>query len=373
MTPRQMQFRVGLLTVAAIAIAGFLTFSFGSLPDLIAPTYEVAARFESASGIGPGVPVRQYGLTIGRVESVAVDFESGGVVATLALRPEHRLRADAQPRIVKTLLGDASIEFTAGTLPEAMQPGTLVVGEAAADPMEVVAAMQRSAERTLASIERTSDEFGSLAGNMNSFLETKEGRVSEVVDRAAGALTELTVAMRQASQTLTAVNTVIGDPQTQANLQRTIAGLPVMLDEARLTVAAARQAVVGIDQTMRNLSTATAPLAQASPALTASLGRSLGTLEQALADISRLATVLSDRDGSLGKMAGDPRLYESLNDAAGDLSAVMETLQPTIKDLRIFADKIARHPELLGVSGAVKGSSGLKDVPTARGQSPTTR
>jgi phospholipid/cholesterol/gamma-HCH transport system substrate-binding protein len=34
-----------------------------------------------------------------------------------------------------------------------------------------------------------------------------------------------------------------------------------------------------------------------------------------------------------------------------------------VKDLRIFSDKVARHPELIGVSGALKGSSGLKDPP----------
>jgi hypothetical protein len=31
-----------------------------------------------------------------------------------------------------------------------------------------------------------------------------------------------------------------------------------------------------------------------------------------------------------------------------------------VKDLRIFADKIARHPEKIGVGGALKGDSGLK-------------
>ena len=371
MTQRQMQFRVGLLALAGLAVALGLTFSFSSLPELLAPSYRVAVRFPEAAGLAPGVPVRQYGLEIGRVDSIAVDFQNGGVVATLRLREDHPIRSDAQPRIARTLFGDASIDFTAGTSTQPLAADALLEGEQAADPMEVVASLQRSAESTLSSIERTSQQFGDLASNMNTFLETEQGSVSEVVERAAVALTELTVAMSSASETLNHVNGVIGDPQTQANLQQTLAALPQMVEEARLTVAAVRGAVGNIDQTMQNLSQATAPLAQSSPALTASLGRSLGTLEQALADISQLAQVLSDRDGSLGRFAGDPRLYESLNDAAGDLAAVMNSLEPTIKDLRIFADKVARHPELLGVRGAISGSSGLKDVPTARGQSPS--
>ena len=373
MTQRQMQFRVGLLAIAGLVVAFGLTFSFSSLPQWLAPSYDIAVRFPEATGLAPGVPVRQYGLEIGRVDAIAVDFQNGGVVATLAMRQDHPIRADAQPRIVRTLFGDASIDFTAGESTEPLAPGTLLAGEQSADPMEVVASLQRSAESTLASIDQTSREFGTLASNMNRFLETEQGSVSEVVEKAADALTELTVAMSSASSTLNHVNSVIGDPQTQANLQQTLAALPEMLEESRLTVAAVRGAVTNIDQTMQNLSQATAPLAQSSPALTASLGRSLGTLEQALADISELATVLADRDGSLGRFAGDPRLYESLNDAAGDMAAVMNSLEPTIRDLRIFADKVARHPELLGVRGAIRGSSGLKDAATARGQSPVPR
>jgi phospholipid/cholesterol/gamma-HCH transport system substrate-binding protein len=40
---------------------------------------------------------------------------------------------------------------------------------------------------------------------------------------------------------------------------------------------------------------------------------------------------------------------------------ILRNLEPIMHDLRIFSDKVARHPELIGVSGALRGSSGLKD------------
>jgi phospholipid/cholesterol/gamma-HCH transport system substrate-binding protein len=33
-----------------------------------------------------------------------------------------------------------------------------------------------------------------------------------------------------------------------------------------------------------------------------------------------------------------------------------------LRDVEIFSDKIARHPELLGVSGAIRPSSGAKEA-----------
>jgi phospholipid/cholesterol/gamma-HCH transport system substrate-binding protein len=41
----------------------------------------------------------------------------------------------------------------------------------------------------------------------------------------------------------------------------------------------------------------------------------------------------------------------------------MPRLERILKDLETFSDKLARHPELLGVRGAVRPSEGLKEPP----------
>jgi hypothetical protein len=35
-----------------------------------------------------------------------------------------------------------------------------------------------------------------------------------------------------------------------------------------------------------------------------------------------------------------------------------------VRDARVFSDKIARHPELLGVRGAIQRNPGTKGVPS---------
>jgi hypothetical protein len=39
-------------------------------------------------------------------------------------------------------------------------------------------------------------------------------------------------------------------------------------------------------------------------------------------------------------------------------------MQRILKDFETFADKLARHPELIGAGGVVRPSSGLKGAPT---------
>jgi phospholipid/cholesterol/gamma-HCH transport system substrate-binding protein len=51
---------------------------------------------------------------------------------------------------------------------------------------------------------------------------------------------------------------------------------------------------------------------------------------------------------------------------------LVRNLEPVLKDLREFSDKVARNPELLGVGGAVRPSNGLKDNEMLNSKRPQT-
>ena len=92
------------------------------------------------------------------------------------------------------------------------------------------------------------------------------------------------------------------------------------------------------------------------------------TLDQLAKGMTELRSVTGNigrADGSLGKFFSDPMLYHNLNDAACSLARVMTRADRIAKDLEVFADKIARKPESIGVGGAIRPNSGLKESPTA--------
>ena len=60
------------------------------------------------------------------------------------------------------------------------------------------------------------------------------------------------------------------------------------------------------------------------------------------------------RTVSLKRLLEDPKLYQHLDDAALKLDASLTELQTIMKDLTVFSDKIARHPEVLGVRGGTE-------------------
>ncbi len=76
--------------------------------------------------------------------------------------------------------------------------------------------------------------------------------------------------------------------------------------------------------------------------------------------LSEFTKLLASSDGTIRRLVHDPALFNHLNDAARSASGSLGRFDRIVRDLEVFADKIARHPELLGVRGTVAPSSGIK-------------
>ena len=361
MTERQLQFRVGLFVSLALASIAALIFQFGEIQRYLRPKYTVNIRFKAASGIAVSTPVRRNGVLIGSVTAVHFDDENGGLIVRASIKDGVRLWPDGRVRLVSSLLGDSAIEFLPGKSKQALKDGDTVEAEPAVDPLNVVARMEQNVALLIDSFQQTSHEWQTVGHNLNSVLQTNQGNLHTVVARAAEALTEVAHTMKTVDQTLQDASRLIGDPQTQENLRKTMNALPVLADETQRTVAAVRVAVQKMDENLSNLNAVTAPLAKNAVTLATRIESTLANVETLSEELTQFAKMVNSPEGTIHKLAADPQLYVNLNRSAESASMLLRNLEPVIRDLRVFSDKVARHPELIGVSGALRGSSGLKD------------
>lgn len=380
MTERQLQFRVGLLVVVAGIVAAGLVFRFGEMRWIWENHYVIGVHFDRAPGVEKGTPVRKNGILIGTVRSVTFDDTHGGVNVLVDVRERFQLRKDSQPMLTRSLLGDATLEFSPGKSREVLKAGDKVEGQPSEDPFEIIARFEAKTTETLESFAATSEEWRKVAKNVNSLTDTHRGNIDQVIEEAAESLHQFTLTMRNANNT-------IADPQNQENLKATLAAMPQMMEEVRKTIQdsgkaihSIRGAVAKADGVLGNLTEVTAPLAKRSSTIAARLDNSIASLEAVLGELSVFSRAINSENGSLKLLASDPKLYHNLNQAAESLHLMLRNLEPAMRDAREFADKIARHPELLGVSGAMKGSPGVKDTEeegpgprerVSRGVSPT--
>jgi phospholipid/cholesterol/gamma-HCH transport system substrate-binding protein len=361
MSERQLQFRVGVFVSLALASIVALVFEFGEIQTLLRPKYTVLIRFHAASGIAVSTPVRRNGVLIGSVKSVQFDDKNGGLIVHAAIKDGVRLWPDGRVRLVSSLLGDSAIEFLPGKSDKSLKDGDTVEAEPAVDPLNVVARMEQNVALLIDSFQQTSREWQTVGHNLNHVLELNQGNLHTVVARAAEALTQVAHTMKVVDQTLQDASRLIADPQTQENLRKTLNALPALAQETQSTVVAVRQAVQKMDENLTNLNAVTAPLAKNGVTLATRVENTLTNVEMLTEQLTQFAKMINSKDGTIHKLAADPQLYVNLNRSAESAAMLLRSLEPVVHDLRVFSDKVARHPELVGVSGAIRGSSGLKD------------
>ncbi|WP_437187089.1 MlaD family protein [Planctomicrobium sp. SH668] len=375
MNERQLQFRVGIFVVLAMVICAVLVFQFGDVQEIWRETYPIAIHFEEIPGLHLGCPVKQNGITIGSVEEIILDDDAGGVLVIVGIYGNHQLRSDALPQVSISLFGDSRIEFSAGRATTFIPAKSRLEGQAIMDPMQAIQRLEQTVSVTLKSFESTSREWQQVARNINGLLDSNRGNLDEVIERSVMALDSFNNTMivatntfadagktlQAASNTLSNANSLLSDPELQANLRKTASELPKIAEETRMTIASARISIEQVSTNLNTIQKATLPIAEESDLIVRKLSGSLIQLEAMLTELNQLSQVMNSKDGSLQKFATDPSLYQNLNRAAAALTALLSNAEPAVRDLKVFTDKVARHPEILGVGGALRGSTGLKD------------
>lgn len=362
MDERKQEFQVGLMALVALAAAVVMVFQFGEIGNRWKSGTRISIVLPSAAGVYPENAVRMSGIRIGHVESVHLVAEGRGVMVQVLIDDEHTLRDDSTAVVTRSLLGDGTIEIIPGTQGKPVTNGVRIAGRTASDPMQMVARLEERVVATLASFEQTGQQWGKLGSNLNRFLETNGSDNVNTMERSAAALEQFTRTMKAAERTLAAAGSIIGDPQYQQQLQATLTALPELLNETRGTLQAVNQVVNQLDTTVGNINTATTPLAQQSESMIQRLNQSLGNIEVMTGELAVVSKLMNQNDGTIRKLATDPAMYRNLNSTSASLAVLLENLKPIMADLQVFSDKVARHPELLGIRGVVRGSDGTKDA-----------
>jgi phospholipid/cholesterol/gamma-HCH transport system substrate-binding protein len=355
MNDRMMQFRVGVVVLATAIIAGILIVLFGDLPSLVQATYPLKMSFADARGVSNGTPVRKNGILVGRVADVELD-EKGGVSVVADIDSYVPIYKDEQPRIATTLLGDAEIQLVPGRVVPPRQriaPEEVLVGAVSRDPFEVFATLEPKLGSALESLTQASESVTKLSANLDRLLLGEDDTFAKMVAKTEKALDAFSLAMDN-------INDVMGDANARANLKETLNGLPAVMNDLRTTVQGIGTTVDTADRNLRNLEGLTRPLGERGEGMVAQVDKTIGRLDEVLQQATFFTRALNESEGTLGKLVRDPKVYDDLAQAAANVNNLTRELRPIVDDVRVFTDKIARHPEQLGVRGALDRRPGLK-------------
>jgi phospholipid/cholesterol/gamma-HCH transport system substrate-binding protein len=90
------------------------------------------------------------------------------------------------------------------------------------------------------------------------------------------------------------------------------------------------------------------------------LNASADKLDRLMAELLTFTETLNSGQGSLGRLMTDPELYDNVKRTVANIERLTAEARPVLENAKIFTDKIARHPESIGLRGMVKPSDGTK-------------
>lgn len=437
MDERIMQLRIGLMVLFTAAIVALLLFLFSgenTFVQVFQRKQVFYIQFPEAPQVTRDTPVHKSGIRIGRVREVRLadevtDMELApgtGVVVTVEIDQNRKIFSDETCRIKRNLLGDAVLEFVRTPADEAedrkssgepeaanqsgaptdalgalsddpfrlavgssepkprtvRESGAVLQGTVQADPIQVVGNMKEDLSTAIKSVAQTSDEIRGFVQKVSGFF----GPEQEVADRQENlrkTFEQARTTMEQMRKLAENANRLIGNEDLQADVREMVAEAPKVVRGAGETLDQMKHTFQTMDETVRRVNVSLGNIENFAQRLDTQggtmierLGRSAETLELLMGELLTLTTALNSQEGTLGRLVRDPELYDNLNDAVSNLEDLSRRLRPVVDNARVFSDKIARHPEVLGVRGALQQSPGTKGVPSLsqlRGTAPSSQ
>jgi phospholipid/cholesterol/gamma-HCH transport system substrate-binding protein len=243
-----------------LALAAMLVATLAAGVYLVRPSRggnTVTAYFKSAVGLYPGDDVRIVGVPVGTIDSI--EPRAGDVKVTMTIDEDVKVPADAQALIVSpNLVAARFIQLTpAYTGGAVMADGAAIGLDRTAVPVEW--------DEVKEQLTQLSAQLGPQQGSM-------QGPLSAVVNQAADAFDGNGDSFRQALRELSQTAGRLGD--SRADLFGTIKNLQVLVD-----------ALSNSNEQIVQFSNHVASVSQVLADSSAGLDSTLGTLNQALADV----------------------------------------------------------------------------------------
>jgi len=386
MNEKHLRFRVGTFVLIAILILMILIM-LNSEFELLGSQYNVVLKPSSAPGVTVNTPIRKNGILIGRVRDVAT--EDDHVVLVLGINEDEAIYSNEIASIgAESFLGDAGIEIM--PLPREQRGQRIADGQAMnrvsvkRNPMEIVD-LALDLEGQIVETLKTVQVAGNAVNDAGSGIERLASTVNMALNNEGSDLKVLLGDLRNVSSKASTsldnfnrifenMNDIVGDAELKNRINDAFKALPAVFREIRVTVADTRETIKSfssvsgrVNDNLDNLSVFTKSLKNEGPEILEQVNASVQNIDNLLTQVKsftgslgKLEKAFTNPNGTVGKLFNESDIYDSVKmtvDNARDVSeqvkALSVRLEPMVRDLRTFADEVARDPGVIGVRGAL--------------------
>ena len=288
------QLKIGILGVAALALAAMLVLAVGGQGGFSWERYALKTRFTDVKGLKSGAVVRIAGVDVGKVTEV--QFVRDEVEITLEVNDSHQQRITDRSRAMigsLSLLGEPIIDISPSSEGRPLQEW---------EDIQSARAPGQIAEVT----EQASQSLEQLTGLMRD-IRAGKGSVGKLVTE------------EELYREITAL--VSNAEVVAANLKAGKGSLGMMLNDPA-AYRQMNQALANIQETTRRINAGEGSLGKLlnDDAMAKSLSSASGSADQILGGLRR-------GEGTAGKLLTDQQLYDRFNALTGRIDKVISNLE----------------------------------------------
>ena len=224
--------------------------------------------------------------------------------------------------------------------------------------------MMPDVRSTVRDLGATAQQYNKLGENLDKLVRDNQEKIVRIVDNFNATL-DRTLDLLSNENRRNITDTLRNLRTSSDHLPETAKNLDEGVKAGTETAKRLRETLNRTDEVLINLREATKPLAERGGSVIRNLDETLDKLNKLTGDFRELMRVIDQSDGTFRRFLTDPVLYNHLDEVICMAGRTMPRLERILKDFETFADKLARHPEAIGLGGVVKPGSGLKDPPAA--------
>ena len=306
-----LEVKVGLFVLIGLIVLGYMTLKVERRSLKAVEGYEVAALFDSASGLVKDSGVQIAGIEVGRVKDIALVNNQAKV--TMTIKKGVQIYGDARA-VLRTqgVLGDKYVEIMPGT----DKSPRLAAGATIADTRSTI-----ELDHLLAKALPAMDNIQSVTQSLNEVLGTEEGKnnLKETftnVRKTTEDVRSITLGLTQGEGT---VGKLIKDDTLYRDMQATVSGL-------KDTVTHIQEGHGTLGKFLKD----------------EDLYRDT---QKTLTSLQKVAGKIESGEGTLGKLVNDETLYKeaketiaNLNQATQKINEGQGTLGKLVNDESLYKE-----------------------------------
>ena len=322
------ELKIGVLTIAAVAITAMLIFSLTGSKGFSWQRYTLKARFPNVAGLASGSPVRVSGVEVGTVTGVEFAGEQVDVIFEVRTTMRQRITDKSQATLGSvSLLGESAVDISAAVAGAPIPDyGYVPTGRSKGSIADV-------SEQATTGIEEITGLVKDIRGGKGTVgkLMTDDQLYNQLRDLTAS-INAVTTSIQRGRGTL---GKLVNDPATANALEASVKNLETMTQRINAGEGSIGK-LLKDDAFAQSLTGATTNLRT----LTDRINRGDGTVGKLVTDpslfnrlndlsarLNDVVTKLNAGEGTAGLLLKDKQLYENMNGAITDLRSLLAAIQ----------------------------------------------